>query len=357
MENKKKILMVATTPLNNDGITKIELDIIDYCHECITFELACGYDLSDKYIQKLRKLNVIFHRLSNKKKTLSYIWSLYRLVKHGKYNVVYIHGNSALMFLEAISSKFGGAKIVTHCHNTKTNYPIVHHIIKPFFNALVNLKIGCSVYAAKWAYMGKKIRVIPNGVDLMRFRYKEEKRNEIRKTLGWQDKKIVGHIGRMNKQKNHKKLLSIFNKMYNLDDSVRLLIIGDGELREDIIEQINARGLSEFIKIINSTDRPQDYMQAMDIMVLPSLFEGFCLVAVEAQANSLPVLIDNFFPPEASVSDLAFRIDLTESDDVWAKKAIEIMKLGRHDATAQVINNKAEYHVMLDKIMEALLSV
>lgn len=112
--------------------------------------------------------------------------------------------------------------------------------------------------------------------------------------------------------------------MYDMDDSVRLLMIGDGELKEDITTQIEALGLSDCIKIINSTDRPQDYMQAMDIMILPSLFEGLCLVAVEAQANTLPVLIDYSFSPETSTSDLSFSLDLAASDETWAKKHLRL---------------------------------
>lgn len=210
MEHKKKILMIATTPLNNDGITKIELEVIAYCHECIIFDMACGYDLSDIYSEKLRELSVCFHRLPNKKKTISYMFAIYRLVKYGNYNAVYIHGNSAMMFLETMPSKIGGVKTVTHCHNTKSKFIIIHYIMKPFFNAAADVKIGCSILATKWAYMGKRIITIPNGVELIRFHYDEEKRCEIREILGWKAQKIVGHIGRMNKQKNHKKLISIF---------------------------------------------------------------------------------------------------------------------------------------------------
>lgn len=357
MESKKKILMIATTPLNNDGLTKIEIDVILYCRDCIVFDLACGYELSNIYAKKLQQLGICFYKLPDKKKILSYMYAIRNLVRKKNYSTVYVHGNSAMMFLETMPSKLGGAKTVTHCHNTKSDFPLIHYMLKPFFNSVADLKIGCSMFATKWAYMGKRIITIPNGVDLTRFRYDEEKSKEIRKKLGWETQKIVGHIGRMNKQKNHKKLISVFHKMHEMDDSVRLLLIGNGDLKEDIIEQIKTLGIADCVKIINSTDRPQDYMQAMDIMVLPSLFEGLCLVAVEAQANSLPVLLDTVFSPETSASDLAFSLDLKDSDEIWAKKIFVIMKGGRRDVTAQIRENKMEYHVMMDRIKRALLSV
>lgn len=357
MESKKKIFMIATTPLNNDGLTKIEMDVILYCQDYIIFDLACGYELSHIYAEKLQALGVCFYKLPDKKKILSYMFAIQNLVKRKKYSTVYIHGNSAMMFLETIPSKLGGAKTITHCHNTKSNFPLFHYMLKPFFNAAADVKIGCSIFATKWAYMGKRIITIPNGVDLMRFCYDEEKSREVRKKLGWETEKIVGHIGRMNKQKNHKKLISVFHRMHGIDDSVRLLLIGNGELKEDIATQIEVLGISDLVKIINNTDRPQDYMQAMDIMVLPSLFEGLCLVAIEAQANGLPVLLDDLFSPETRVSDLAFSLKLTESDEIWAKKTLEIMKAGRHDVMDQIRANKMEYHVMMDRIKKVLLSV
>lgn len=221
--------------------------------------------------------------------------AIQKLIKEHNYDIAYIHGNSALMFLEIIPAKLGGTHVITHCHNTKSNFPIVHYIMKPIFNLNVDKKIGCSSLASRWAYCGNNIITIPNGVETDRFIFDERVRKQIRSQLKWETCKIVGHIGRFNKQKNHIKLIRIFDEMNKMDNTTRLILIGDGELRESIISEIDRRELSQYVQILPFTDRPQDYMQAMDIMIMPSLFEGLCLVAVESQANGLPVLIDNFF--------------------------------------------------------------
>lgn len=351
---QKKVLIFATCPLANDGITKIEMDFIRSMTDEFTFEFACSYGYENKYGMELKKRLVPFFNLPHKKNVLAYMFAIIKLVKKRKYDSVYIHGNSAMMFLEAIPAKLAGAKVITHCHNTKSDYPYAHYVIKPFFNLFVDKKIGCSILASKWAYCGKNIITIPNGIDVDKFKYNEIVRHNIRQKLGWASKKIVGHIGRFNKQKNHKKLLDIFQKMYIKDRDVRLLLIGDGELRNKILQDIKLKKLEEVCSIISYTEVPQDFMQAMDIVIMPSLFEGLCLVAIEAQANGLPIMIDQFFSPETSVTTQAHSLSLSLSDDKWADYGLELLKIGRKDVTKEIIEKNLTHSDMLNSIKNVI---
>lgn len=351
----KRILLIASRPLANDGLTKIEMDVIKYNKGTIEFEVACGFGFDNFYGKQLHEQQIKCHSLPLKKKVFAYMRAIYKLVKAEKYDGVYIHGNSAMMFMEAIPSKIAGERVITHCHNTKSDYPLVHYIAKPFFNMAVDIKIGCSSLASKWAYSGKNIITIINGVDINRFRYDEKKRIEVRKSLGWTENKIVGHIGRFSKQKNHKKLVEIFAEMYKKDQSMRLLLIGNGDLQHEIENYIQKLGVADEVCIINYTENPQDYMSAMDIMIIPSLFEGLCLVAIEAQANGLPVLIDQFFTVETSASDLVNGLELKDDNAVWAETAIDIMKNGRHDVSKQLIKEQMDKENMLKNIQDILV--
>ena len=355
MEEKKHILLLASTPLANDGLTKIEMDIINYNKDTIDFDVACSFGFNNIYGEKIKRAGINCFMLSPKKNTISYINSIRNLVITQRYDTVYIHGNSAMMFFEAFPAKLGRAQVVTHCHNTKSDYPIVHYLLKPFFNLLVDKKIGCSLFASKWAYCGKNIITIANGVDIERFRFDEGVRKDIKRQLGWCNNKIVGHIGRFNYQKNHEKLINVFNKMYEQDNSCRLLLIGSGELQNQIVEQIEALHLENMVKIINYTDVPQNYMQAMDIMIMPSRYEGLCLVAIEAQENGLPVLIDSNFTPETLVTEQAEAIELDDSDNDWAIKALALINNGRKDVANQIRDRKMSYTEMMDSIQNILL--
>lgn len=348
-------LLLAARPLLHDGLTAIEMDVLEYNKEKINFDLACGFNLSNEFVKKLNALEVETYALPRKKYVPAYIYGIYKLVKEKKYDFVYIHGNSAMLLVEVLPSKLAGTKVVTHCHNTKSNYPFINKLFKPLFNILVDEKIGCSALASEWAYSGKNIITIKNGVDIDTFEFSEFDRCNIRKYLGWEKNKIVGHIGRFIDQKNHERLVDIFECLYAIDSNYRMLLIGEGQLRDSIESKISHKGLSNVVKIINHTDVPEQFMSAMDIMVLPSLFEGLCLVAIEAQANGLPVLIDNFFPKETSATDICERIDLSESDSLWAKKIESMLAKGRKNVRDQLINKDFDKETMMKSIQNVLL--
>lgn len=352
---KKKILVIASTPLKDDGLTKIEMDVIRYNKSIIDFEVACGFGFDNKYGEELKNKGIKCIALPKKKDVFRYMQSIKKVVSKGKYDSVYIHGNSAMMFLEAIPSKIGGSRVITHCHNTKSKYPLVHYLMKPIFNISVDVKVACSSFAAKWAYFGKRIKIIVNGVRVDQFRFNPKIRSHVRREFNWEDKKIIGHIGRFTYQKNHLRLLEIFNTMYLKDDDCRLLLIGDGELSSEIKQKILELNLNSVVKIISHTDKPQDYMQAMDVMIIPSLFEGLCLVAVEAQASGLPVLIDTRFSPETTASKLAISLNLSQTNDEWANVALVMIKNGRYDVCEEIINKRMDWKDMMIQIQEVLV--
>ena len=355
MNRRKHILLLASRPLANDGITKMEMDAIDFNKDIITFDVACAFGFDNSYGEKLKKEGIKCFELSPKKNVFLYIKSIRKLVRAQKYDAVYIHGNSAMMFFDSLPAKMAGAKVITHCHNTKSDYPIIHYLLKPFFNVLIDKKIGCSSLASKWAYCGKNIKTIVNGVDIDKFKFDETIRTDMRAKIGWANQKIVGHIGRFNYQKNHEKLIRIFKKMYDQDTSCRLLLIGDGELQQQIKEQIASLKLENVVKIIDHTDSPQEYMNAMDIMIMPSLFEGLCLVAIEAQANGLPILLNRFFSPETSATKQARVLDLEDLDDVWAGTALNMISAGRQNVTQQLKNKNMDYTDMMNSIRNELI--
>lgn len=351
----KKGLLIASRPLANDGLTKIELDVLKYNRDIIDFDLACGFDILGEYERLLKKLGVKIHRLPSKKNVLGYMWEIYKLVKRSKYDFVYIHGNSAMMIAEALPSKIGRIRVLTHCHNTKSNYPFIHHLVKPFFNYLVDVKIGCSILASRWAYCGKRIITIKNGIDIDRFKYSEKDREQVRGELGWKSNVIIGHIGRFNYQKNHKRLIEIFYEYQNDNTDARLLLIGDGELHSEVEKQAISLGIINKIKFISSTNVPEKYMSAMDLFLLPSLFEGLCIVAVEAQANGLPTIIDDFFPSETAATNNVVVLKLDNSNDIWCQNIEKLLQRGRMDCAKQLIDKGYDVSIMMKKIQEVLL--
>ena len=365
---REKILLVLSRPLERSGITQIVMDLIAHSRDTIAFDVASfGYYFG--YDEQLKKKGIRCYKLSEKKRVLSYMRDIYtsarsirpridiyRIVRSKGYHKVYIHGNSSLMTLEALPCKLAGAKVFTHCHNTNPHEACFKYFFfKPFFNCLTDCRIACSKEAGDWAYIGKRI-IIHNGINISRFSYDKEVRAEIRKKLGLNEYCVVGHIGSFNKQKNHQRLISIFQEMIRIKPDVRLLLLGDGELKERIVSDIHQRGLSEYVTLMDHVDNPEDYLQAMDVVILPSLFEGFCLSALEAQVSGLPVIVSEAIPSAAYATDRCVRMNLKDSDREWARKAMEMLNTERKDHSESVAKKGYDSKRMTDSIQNILLS-
>jgi len=352
--NRERILLISSRPLEHSGMTKIEMEVIDYARESIDFEVA-SFDYYYEYDELLKKKKIKHYKLPEKKQMLSYMRDIYKMVRKGCYRKVYLHGNSSFMIIEALPCKIAGAKVITHCHNTKPPKGYYkYYFVKPFFNMFIDCKIGCSKEAADWAYLGKHI-VINNGVDTCRFKYDPDMRKEVRRELGLTDKCIVGHIGSFNEQKNHKKLISIFEEFIKFKPNSKLLLIGDGALKNDILSDIAKRDLTSSVMVLDYVENPEAYMQAMDVMIMPSIFEGLCLVALEAQTSGLPIIVSEKFAEGTFATNNCIRMSLKDSDEEWARKAISMLNINRQDKSEQLSEKGYSNESMLKAIKGILL--
>ena len=351
---KEKFLIISSRPFEHSGMTKIELNIIDRTSNVIVYDVA-SFDYCCEYDEFLKNKGIKHYKLTDKNHVLSYMFDIYKTVKNGNYKKVYIHGNSSLMLIEALPCKLAGARVITHCHNGKPQRGLYkYYILKPLFNIISDCKIACSKTAADWAYYGKST-VIKNGIDIDRFKFSQNTRDKTRHKLDLSENFVIGHIGTFNEQKNHKKLISIFEEIINIKPNARLLLIGDGPQKKEIVDIVKKKGLSEQVVFIDYVDNPEDYIQAMDTMIIPSLFEGFCLVALEAQVSNLPVIVSEKVPNEAIVADSCVKMHLNDSNEKWARKAIDTLDTERKDNSKLLFKKGYSLDQMIKSIENILL--
>ena len=331
------------------------MDLIDSSSDDLDFDVASfGYYYG--YDEYLKTKGIRYYKLSEKRHVLSYMRDINKIVRTGRYQKVYIHGNSSLMIMEALPCKLAGAKVITHCHNTNPHEAYFRYCFcKPLFNCLTDCRIACSKEAADWAYYGKRM-IVHNGIDISRFTFDKDVRESVRKKLGLSEYCVVGNIGTFNKQKNHRRLISIFEEMIRIKPDAKLLLIGDGELKELIVSDISQRGLSKYVTVMDYVDDPENYLQAMDVMIIPSLHEGFCLSALEAQVSGLPVIVSEEIPEAAFVSDCCVSMNLKDSDGKWARKALEMLNIERYDRSESIAQKGYDSRLMTDSIRDILLS-
>lgn len=262
------------------------------------------------------------------------------IVKENQYDTVLKLGNTPIAALDLIAARLGGAKrIGMRSCNALTGQPLkakcADALLRPVLNLTANVKLAPSMLAAEFTF-GKKrahkdVHILHNGVDLNVFHYDKAGRCRIRKELEIEDKFVVGHIGRLNKQKNHRFLLEVFAKLQSVRKNAVLLLVGTGEEQEKIGVWIQELGLgSKVILAGQRFDIPQ-ILSAMDVFIFPSLHEGMPNTVIEAQATGLPCLISDAITAEADIAGLVKYMSLTASSSEWAETALQMAESPRRD--------------------------
>lgn len=247
----------------------------------------------------------------------------------GIYTALHIHEVYLTFLFAPLAKKYGINHIITHSHATmysdKKINAIRNRILCARLKKHANHYFACSKAAGEFLYGKKnsdrdKVRVINNAIDCTKFKYDESIRNKMRRELKLQNNFVIGHIGRFNEQKNHTFLIDIFHSIKKQKDKVKLVLVGDGPLIINIKEKIKKLNLDDVIFLGRRGDVP-DLLQAMDIFVLPSLFEGLPVVGVEAQASGLPIVMSTNITREIGLLNYSY-IELSEPAEYWAKKIL-----------------------------------
>lgn len=263
--------------------------------------------------------------------------------EHPEYKVIHGHVRSTASIYLKIAKRHGLVTIA-HSHSTSNGNgisAILKRIMQLPIRKQADYLFACSDKAGKWLYGEKAITqqnyyMIPNGVDLKRFEFDVNKRNQMRMTLGIKkDMMILGHIGRLSTPKNHKFLLNVFNKYHKINSNSKLLLVGDGELFDCIKEHIDKLNISDAVIMTGSKQNTEDYYQVMDIFVFPSLWEGLPVSVVEAQANGLQCLISDVITHDVDLTDLIQYLPLDE--ELWLGAIVEAHKKKRMGLTNENI--------------------
>ena len=243
--------------------------------------------------------------------------------EHPEYRIVHVHQDCLSSVALQQAQKCGVPVRIAHSHNANQDrnlkYPIKLFYMRSIPKYATYL-MACSQKAGRWMFRGAEFSVLPNAIDAASYAFSPETREIMRNRLSLSPASLVlGHVGRFSPQKNHGFLLEIFAALAQAEPDATLLLIGDGPLRPEMEEKVRQLGLSERVIFTGIRSDIPDLLQAMDIFVLPSLYEGLGIVAVEAQAAGLPCVISDQVPDECMVTNgLVTKMDLSDSPAQWA---------------------------------------
>ena len=200
--------------------------------------------------------------------------------------------------------------------------------------------ISCSHEAGEWLF-GKKAcqsdryLYLPNAINLDTYRFDASRRERYRRELGLNGCTVFGHVGRLNTAKNHRFLIEAFALIHQRNESAKLLLVGDGELREEISGLIRDAGLSGCVLMLGDRSDVPSLLQAMDVFLFPSLWEGLPVTVVEALASGLPCYVSDAITHDIDICDEVVRLPIDDVG-VWADKVGGIVRPGRVDAIEDV---------------------
>lgn len=300
-----KILVINTVRFKLNGISAVIKNYYRAMNkENFIIDFVAIDEPSDEYrvfFEENQLKCFVFH----KRKIVNYFWGLVKLIRREEYDIVHVHGNSANMAIELLAVALGGVKIrIAHSHNTATMHPLMHKVLWPFFSKLCTIRLACGEDAGKWLYRDKMFTVLKNGIDSKQYLFSNEIRNMVREELGVQkDEVLLGHVGNFIEQKNHDFLIDVFSEAHKENSKLKLLLISDGMLMAKIKEKVHLLELDESVIFLGKTMMVQNYLQAIDLFLLPSLHEGLPLVLIEAQAAGLSCIVSDRVAREADLTN------------------------------------------------------
>lgn len=262
-------------------------------------------------------------------KIFSYTKSLTKFLKKSNYNIIHSHLNANSAIVLGLAKNAGIKCRISHSHIDQTTKGIkgtIKNINKIFINKVATDRFACSIDAGLWLFGNNtNYSIINNAIDIDKFLYNQHLRNKLRTELKIKNNEIVlGNIARFNYQKNHSFLIEIINDINVKNKQIKLLLLGEGPLMKEIQQLADSYHLKDNIIFLGAKGNANEYLNAMDIFLFPSIFEGLGIVAIEAQSNGLPILINESLPKEIEITDNVYRLPINIGTEKWVAKIQEL---------------------------------
>ncbi len=305
------------------------IDLKQYQFDIITTARTPAYE------KEFTEIGIPVYKISSVKHFFKYYKEFSDLLKKNQYDIVHIHKNSLANPFSILIARKYCKKIVIHSHNTKPSKGkltfILHWINRRLLCTESFLRFACSEEAARWMYgqaveQGKDYYLIKNGINVEKFLPNQKIRDNMRKELGVQNDYVLCNVGRFTEQKNHHFLIEIFAQFHKRIPKSKLVLVGTGPLLENIKKQVKELSLPEEVLFLGERKDIPQILQAADVFVLPSIYEGLGIAGIEAQAVGLPLITSDNVPKDINVTGNTIFLKLNESIDRWCDSVVSGMQ-------------------------------
>ncbi len=312
--------------------------------EQVQFDFLANKPAPGDYDEEIRAMGgriFISPGFMSYRKYLDYMTGLFR--EHPEYKIIHTH-NGALMLYALESAKKNNIPVrIAHAHATAVPFGIKNELkklMRPMIKYVATDYWGCSEAAGKFYFSEKrwneKHQLIHNAINVDDFAFNSEARAAIRRQYGFGDKFILGHVGRLTPQKNQKMILDIFAEMHRLNPNTHLVMVGTGELEEEMKKHTAELGIADHVTYTGVQTNVNEWYSAFDVFIMTSKNEGLPVVAVEAQAADLPCAMSGSITPEVKVTDNVKFMSINEEPLKWAKAILDFEQRERVNRGAEL---------------------
>lgn len=347
----KKVLFISQY-LNRNGTEAFMMSVfrgVDRTRFQIDFLLYTKQETD--YSREVEAAGSKVYRVTSRRES-PYKWykELYTFFKlhSAEYQAIHFCGNHVnAMAPIYFAYHFGVPVRIVHAHNSFARGSFVklcHVLNRTLSRRMSTHHLACSDLAAKWFFGKHPAQIVKNGIDLERFAFDPKVRSSMRESLGLDQKDVViGHVGAFRVEKNHRQILRIFHQFLEKEPNARLVLIGDGALLDEarlLAEQLAIVDKVHFLGLRSDVDM---LMQAMDLFLMPSTFEGLPFVLIEAQTAGLPCVISDVISKDIALTSLVHYCSLNAPLACWVSAMQKALEEPREDKSDEV--KRAGYSV------------
>ncbi|MCI5868285.1 MAG: glycosyltransferase family 1 protein [Dorea sp.] len=315
----------------------------------VQFDFLVHRDFEADYDQEIRELGgKIYHISRLVPWSRLYREELRRFFRgHSEYKIVHVHQDCLSSVALQCAKECGVPIRIAHCHSSSAvknlKYPIKLHYMKQIPRYATHL-FACGKQAGDWMFSGCNYKIVRNAIDTEKYLYSPVVAEQVRNELGLNDSIVIGHVGNFTPAKNHSFLLEIFQEILKKESKAQLLLVGGGDGLPSIREKVNNLGIQDHVIFTGVRSDVSRLMQAMNVFVFPSLYEGLPVTMIEAQASGMHCVISDHVSEECIVTNgLVSRKRLDDSPVQWSESVLQLCYRSRKNHIDEI--KKAGYDI------------
>ena len=299
--------------------------------EKIQFDFICDSDSQSIPEKEILELGGRVYRITPYQNILKNMNDMRKIIQQNKYKIVHAYNSTMNIYPMAVAKycnvpvRISESISMAHAGDWKTPIKIV---LKSMSKWYANYYMACGTDCGRWQFGNKlfnagKVDVFKTVINTEFNSFSPMLREKTRKKYGWDDKIVVGHIGRFTAQKNSVRVIEIFNAVVQKEPNAVLCLIGDGELKEKVLKRIEDLGIRKQVAYLGRREDIQQFYNAMDCFLLPSIYEGLPVVGLESESCGLPMFFSTEITREANACELGHFLSLSDNNDIWAEQILK----------------------------------